>query len=324
MNPNFPARIPLAHLPTPLEKMDRLSRLLGGPELWIKRDDCTGLAFGGNKTRKLEYLIADAQKSGCDHLITMGAAQSNHCRQTAAAAAKVGMGCSLVLSGTAKPIDGNLLVSSLLGAKIYWAGDDVTSVVAAKIAKQQTALGKKPYIIPYGGSNVMGATSYVAAMQELVAQLDALDQNVDFIVMASSSGGTQAGLVLGAEVTKFNGRILGISVDNSAESLKTKVASLATATSTHLGLGLMPVAKRVEVNDDYQEAGYGIVTKAEQEAIQLVAQTEGILLDPVYSGRAMAGLIDLIRWGAFTRNQTILFWHTGGSPALFPYRSDLL
>lgn len=325
MQPNYPTRLPLAFLPTPLQPMQRLSAHLNGPEIWIKRDDMTGLAGGGNKTRKLEYLLAAAQAQGCDYVITMGGVQSNHCRQTAAAAAHFGLGCGLVFSGE-KPADvqGNFLLDQLCGAHLYWTGDLSRSEMAQEVARQVTAIGRKPFIIPLGGSNVVGATGYVAAMQELTQQLDQERLNVDFIVVASSSGGTQAGMALGAHVYDFRGRVLGIAIDSSAETLTTQVAALATATATHLGLGLLPVAERIEVNAEYSEPGYGVVTQIEQEAIQMVAQKEGILLDPVYTGRAMAGLIDLIRWGAFTRRQRILFWHTGGFPALFAYANELV
>ena len=325
MQPNFPPRTSLAHLPTPLEPLERLSRFLDGPEIWVKRDDQTGLAGGGNKTRKLEFLVQDAIEQGCDHLITMGGPQSNHCRQTAAAAAKMGMGCSLVFRGDAPTNrNGNQLLDQLLGAHLYWAGSRPRPEVAAEVAKEQTILGKKPYIVPLGGSNVVGSTGYVFAMRELQQQITHQRLNFDFIIMPSSSGGTQAGITLGAEVYNIRSRILGISIDVPAEQLRLQVSALATATSTHLGLGMLPVAKRVEVNDDYIEPGYGVVTDMEREAIMLMAQKEGILLDPVYTGRAMGGLVDLIRWGAFTRRQRILFWHTGGMPALFAYQQQLL
>ena len=325
MKPNYPDRIHIAHLPTPLERMERLSKHLNGPDLYIKRDDQTGLATGGNKTRKLEFLVADALAQGCDHLITTGAPQSNHCRQTAAAAARAGLGCTLVLRGH-KPTQetGNFLLDELLGAHVYWTGDRDRAEVIAEATAELQAMGRKPYVIPLGGSNVMGATGYVLAMQELMEQLAAQHSNVDFIVFASSSGGTQAGLVVGAEVYGFHGHILGISVDNPAEELKMQVAALATATATHLGLGMLPLAERVEVNDDYLGGGYAIVGETEREAIKMVAQLEGILLDPVYTGRAMGGLIDLIRWGAFTRGQSVLFWHTGGTAALPAFADKLV
>lgn len=324
MKPNYPERFRLAHLPTPLEKLDRLSKHLGGATLYMKRDDQTGLALGGNKSRKLEFLVADALAQGCDHLVTTGAAQSNHCRQTAAAAARAGLGCSLVLRGH-KPqqLNGNQLLDKLLGAHLYWGGEAPAGETLATVLNEQKILGHKPYLIPLGGSNVVGAAGYVLAMAELTAQLEAARLNIDFIVFATSSGGTQAGLVLGAKVYGFRGQILGISVDHPAETVKTQVSALATATATHLGLGTVSVADMVEVNDDYLGEGYAQIGDPEREAIQMMAQLEGVLLDPVYTGRAAAGLIDLIRWGAFKRSQNVLFWHTGGSPALFAYNDKL-
>ncbi|RMG98773.1 MAG: D-cysteine desulfhydrase family protein [Chloroflexi bacterium] len=325
MLPKYPDRVSIAHLPTPVEKMNRLTQHLGGPELYIKRDDQTGLATGGNKTRKLEFLVADALAKGCDHLVTTGAPQSNHCRQTAAAAARFGLGCSLVLRGNPPDIiTGNILLDRLLGAHIYWAGERPCPEVVTEVMDELRAMGHKPYAIPLGGSNVMGATGYVLAMQELMNQLQTQNLNIDFIVFASSSGGTQAGIVLGAEIYGFRGRVLGISVDHPAEDLQTQVAALVTATATHLGLGGISLADKVEVNDDYIGEGYAKVGETEREAIQLTAQMEGILLDPVYTGRAMGGLIDLIRWGAFTRGQKVLFWHTGGTAALPAFVDKLL
>ncbi len=325
MKPSYPPRQPFAHLPTPLERLERLSKFLNGPELWIKRDDQTGLATGGNKTRKLEFLVADALAHGSDHLVTTGAPQSNHCRQTAAAAARMGMGCSLVLRGDPPSrYDGNLLLDRLLGAHLYWAGERDNGEVMNDVVAELRSMGRKPYAIPLGGSNVMGATGYVLAMEELSAQLRQGGPNVDFIVFASSSGGTQAGLVLGARVYDCRAHLLGISVDHPSEQLKMLCSALATATATHLGLGTLSVADRVDVNDDYLGDGYAQIGETEREAIQLTAQLEGILLDPVYTGRAMGGLIDLIRWGAFTRGQTVLFWHTGGTAALGAFAERLL
>lgn len=325
MNPKYPQHIPFIYGATPLEKLDRLTKFLHGPEIYIKRDDLTGLAGGGNKTRKLQYLVAEAIAQGCDHLVTMGASQSNHCRQTAAAAARQGLGCSLILRGSEPThINGNLLLDQLFGAHIYWSEDRAPQKLLDEVTRQLVSMGRKPYVIPYGGSNVVGATAYVQVMHELTEQLEAQNINIDAIVHASSSGGTQAGLVLGAEIYHFRGSIWGISVDRPENELKMQVGALATATATHLGLGTLNVTQRVHINDDYIEPGYGVVTDLEREAIQLVAQKEGILLDPVYTGRAMGALIDLIRWGAFTRQQSILFWHTGGMPALFAYADSLL
>ncbi|MCB9421978.1 MAG: D-cysteine desulfhydrase family protein [Ardenticatenaceae bacterium] len=325
MKPKYPERVQIAHLPTPVHRLERLSKHLGGPDLYIKRDDETGLATGGNKTRKLEFLVAEALSQGCDHLVTTGAPQSNHCRQTAAAAASNGLGCTLVLRGEEPEIiTGNILLDKLLGAHLYWAGERPCNEVMAQVSSELQSMGRKPYQIPLGGSNVLGATSYVLAMEELTEQLQEQRLNVDFIVFASSSGGTQAGIVLGAEIYDFKGQILGISVDHPAEVVQTQVAALATATAAHLGLGQLAIAHRVDVNDDYLGGGYAIVGETEREAIQMVGQLEGILLDPVYTGRAMGGLIDLIRWGAFTRGQSVLFWHTGGTAALPAFADKLI
>jgi D-cysteine desulfhydrase len=325
MEPKFPQRVSIAHLPTPIEPLERLSKHLGGPEILIKRDDLTGLATGGNKTRKLEFLVAEALAQECDHLITTGAPQSNHCRQTAAAAARLGLGCALILRGEApSQVNGNLLLDKLLGAHIYWTGDRDAGELIQEVSSELQSVGRKPYIIPLGGSNVVGATAYILAMQELVTQLKEENLNVDFIVFASSSGGTQAGLVLGAQLYGFQGQIFGISVDHPADGLRTQVAALATATATHLGLDSISVVDHVLVHDDYLGGGYAIVGDNEREAIHLVAQLEGILLDPVYTARAMGGLIDLIRWGAFTRGQTVLFWHTGGTASLPAFADKLL
>ncbi|MCB8965323.1 MAG: D-cysteine desulfhydrase family protein [Ardenticatenaceae bacterium] len=324
MNPKYPNRVKIAHLPTPLHPMERLSKHLSGPTLYIKRDDTTGLATGGNKARKLEFLVAEALAQGCDHLVTVGAAQSNHCRQTAAAAAQYGLGCSLVMKGEEPPLKtGNLLLDDLLGAHMYWTTDRDTNKVMGEVVAELRTMGRKPYLIPLGGSNVVGATGYVLAMQELMAQATAVPLNIDFIVVASGSGGTQAGMVLGAEVYGFRGQIIGISVSSEASALTTQIAALATATATHLGLGTLSLADKVNVNDDYLGDGYGIVSETEREALRMVAQLEGIVLDPVYTGRAMGGLIDLIRWGAFTRGQTVLFWHTGGAAALSAFADKL-
>lgn len=324
MSPNYPDRIPLAHLPTPIEPMPRLSSLLKGSELYIKRDDLTGLGGGGNKMRKLEYLLAEAKKQGCDHIITTGGLQSNHCRQAAAAAARAGMGCSLVLRGDKpKQLTGNMLLNNVLGAHVTWTNGEDPTAVMNRVEAQQASMGHTAYQIPLGGSNVVGTTAYVKAMEELACQLKEMALNVDVIVFASGSGGTQAGIVLGAHLYGIRSQLYGISVSRSAGELKAQVGALATATAAHLGLEMVNVIDRIEINDEYAEPGYGVLTAAEKEAIELVAQKEGILLDPVYTGRAMAGLIDLIRWGAFTRNQTILFWHTGGAHALHAYADQL-
>ena len=290
----------------------------------MKRDDQTGLALGGNKTRKLEFLVADALEKGCDYLVTTGAPQSNHCRQTAAAAAATGLGCSLVLRGHPSPDhSGNLLLDLFLGANLHWCGDSTTDDVLPEVAAELEAAGHKPYPIPLGGSNVLGAASYVLAMGELMDQLKAMEIEVDAMVVASSSGGTQAGMALGALAYDFEGTVVGISIDHPASVLNSMVSSLATATAMHLTIALPSNGPEIVVEDSYLGEGYGIVGDLEREAINLLAKYQGILLDPVYTGRAMGGLIDLIRQGRYGTEQKILFWHTGGTPALFAYGAEL-
>jgi L-cysteate sulfo-lyase len=322
------ARVPIAHLPTPLEPLPRLTAQLGGPELWIKRDDQTGLATGGNKARKLEYLVADALAQGADTLITAGAAQSNHARQTAAAAAKSGLACRLVLRSPASierqavdplQVQGNLLLDQLLGAEVVWAGDRPLAEAMAQVAEELRTAGRHPYVVPYGGSNPIGACGYVKAMEELMAQCTERDLRFDHVVLASSSGGTQAGLAVGARALEYVGRILGISVDPPADELRRRLADLASATADHLGLALTFSPEDFAVNDDYLGGGYGVVGELERAAIRTLARSEGVLLDPVYTGRAFGGLLDLISQGAFRADERVLFWHTGGTAGLFGY-----
>jgi D-cysteine desulfhydrase family pyridoxal phosphate-dependent enzyme len=315
-------RIRFAHLPTPIEPLPRLSESLGGPHLLVKRDDQTGLAFGGNKTRKLEFLVAEAQAGGADTLITAGALQSNHCRQTAAAAAKFGFGCILVLVGEPPAqVSANLLLDQLFGAKIIWAKKTDRDATLMDTFNKVVKQGHKPYLVPYGGSNSTGALGYAFAMEEFVGQ----GMKADWITFASSSGGTQAGLVLGGRIFNYPGKVLGISVDEPEGVLQERVAKLASETSERLWSRIEFAADEVLVNADYATPGYGILTRAEREAIQLFAKYEGLLLDPVYTGRAAAGLIDLIHKGFFKKDETVLFWHTGGQPALFAekYQSEL-
>ena len=307
-------RLHFAHLPTPVEALPRLTAVLQGPQLLVKRDDQTGLALGGNKTRKLEYLLAEAQSQGARTLITAGAVQSNHCRQTAAAAAKFGLDCILVLFGDPpNPPDGNHFLFHLLGAELVFTERDKVPAKLTEVCEQAQADGRQPYLIPYGGSNPTGASGYVNAMLELAGQ----GCRPDWIVFPSSSGGTQAGMLVGARKSGFAGRILGISVDEPAGVLQPRVADLATQTAAFLGEPFRFTPEEVWVNDAYTGAGYAILGEPEIEAVQLFAREEALLLDPVYTGRAAAGLIDLIRRGFFPKGDTVLFWHTGGSPALF-------
>ncbi|MEE9514021.1 MAG: D-cysteine desulfhydrase family protein, partial [Anaerolineales bacterium] len=288
--------------------------------LWIKRDDQTGLAFGGNKTRKLEYLLADARAQGAEMLITRGAMQSNHCRQTAAAAARSGFECILILSGSApSEIAGNLLLDQLLGAKIVWTeGEDPEQVLESTFT-QAWGSGRRPYLIPYGGSNATGASAYVAAISELEEQ----GLKFDRIVFASSSGGTQAGMIVGVKALKLATHITGISVDKPSDELQSLILNLAHQISELLTLNLAFQKDDVDVDDRYLGGGYAVMGEIEREAIELFASTEGILLDPVYTGRAAAGMVDRIRSGEFSAEERVLFWHTGGTPALFAYAEEL-
>lgn len=310
-------RLRFAHLPTPIEPLPRLSAALKGPCLWVKRDDQTGLAFGGNKTRKLEFLLAEAQAQGAKTLITAGAVQSNHCRQTAAAAARFGFDCILVLSGEKPEISsGNLLLDHLFEANIVWTETDKRADTLEETFYSAWEQGKRPYRIPVGGSNPTGAAGYAFAIQELIDQVPT-GELPDWIVVSSSSGGTQAGLVAGAKLFGYPGKILGISNDETAPVLSHLVASLANEILELLGKNGMFKPSEVIVNDSFLGAGYGVLGKPELMAIELFASQEGLVLDPVYTGRAAAGMIELIRSGYFKPDEKVLFWHTGGATALF-------
>ncbi len=314
-------RVHLACLPTPVLRLERLSKTLGGPLIFVKRDDLTGLAGGGNKTRKLEFLVADAVTRGADTLITLGSVQSNHCCQTAAAAARAGLKCILVLRGDPPAsVTGNLLLDRLLGAKVRYSGQRTREEVMDEIVEEESKRGGSPYPIPLGGSTPLGAIGYALAFQELREQVDV---PFDRIVFASSSGGTHAGLIAGAHLTGYTGEVLGISIDEPLRDLQVMVAPIATGVLDLLGISAPIGAENVRANADYLGAGYGIMGEPEMEAIRLFARAEGILLDPVYTGRAAAGMIDLIRRGAIGRDETLLFWHTGGVPAIWAYATEI-
>jgi D-cysteine desulfhydrase family pyridoxal phosphate-dependent enzyme len=318
-------RIRLGQLPTPLEEMPRLTRALGGPRLLIKRDDQTGLATGGNKTRKLEFAVAEALARRTDTLITLGGVQSNHCRQTAAAAAKAGLRCILVLRGHPPAAwNGNLLLDRLLGAEVVFSGDRTREAAARAAMEAEAAAGRRPFLIPVGASDAIGSVGFVAAMEELCEQLAAQALRVDRIVFASSSFGTQAGLLVGARALGFPGQLAAIAIDSARPALQAGVAAVAAAVCRRLGLSLSVAPEEVVAYDGYLGGGYAVMGEPEREAIRLAAQTEGILLDPVYTGRAMAGLMDLIRRGEFGKSETIVFWHTGGAAALFAYADQLV
>jgi L-cysteate sulfo-lyase len=321
---NYPPRAQLGHFPTRIEKLERLSRHLGGPEIYVKRDDQTGLATGGNKARKLEFLLADALAQQCDHVVTLGGPQSNHVRQTAAGAARLGLGCSLVLRGEPpRQRLGNLLLDELLGAHVHWSGTRTRDEVAAEVTAALRQSGAQPYLIPVGGSNSLGALGYAVAMEEALDQLAAEKLAIDAMVIASSSAGTQAGMVLGAGVRNYRGRVLGISIDSPEAELKGRVTELANGARERVQAPRDASPFRVEVNANYLGGGYAIVGELERDAIRTVARIEGLLLDPVYTGRAMGALIDLVRRGEFTRGQNILFWHTGGTAALSAFAENL-
>ena len=309
------SRLKFAHLPTPIEELPRLSEKLGGPRILVKRDDQTGLAFGGNKTRKLEFLLAEAQEQGARMLISGGALQSNHCRQTAAAAARFGFECTLVLNGEMPEHQtANLLLDQLFGAEIVTIKDRAyRDQVLRETYDKAVDAGKRPYLVTYGGSSPTGALGYVFATKEIMEQ----NVDVDWIVFGTSSGGTHAGLVLGQRLFGYKGKVLGISIDEPEEWLKARVSTLASDASEKLGKRIDFARDDVLANEEYCKAGYGILTDAEREAVKLFAKMEGLLLDPVYTGRAAAGMIDLIHKGFFKKDETVLFWHTGGQPALF-------
>jgi 1-aminocyclopropane-1-carboxylate deaminase/D-cysteine desulfhydrase-like pyridoxal-dependent ACC family enzyme len=287
------------------------------------------LAFGGNKTRKLEFLLAEAQAHGAKTLITAGAVQSNHCRQTVAAAARFGFDCILILTGEPPPIpSGNQFIDQLFNTEIVYTTISNRETTLKETFDSAWKNGRRPYLIPYGGSNAIGAAAYAIALKELLDQSnDTFEGNPpDWIVFPSSSGGTQAGLVVGSHMFNYNGNVLGISVDEQEIVLQARVAKLATEVSIALGEHQPFEPNDILVNANYLGGGYGVLGEPEHEAIQLFAQTEGILLDPVYTGRAAAGLLDLIHSNYFLTDQSILFWHTGGTPALFAdvYRDILM
>jgi D-cysteine desulfhydrase len=308
-------RLHFAHLPTPIEELPRLSKALGGPRILVKRDDQTGLAFGGNKTRKLEFLVAEALEQGAGTLITGGALQSNHCRQTAAAAAKFGLDCILVLNGgMPDQPSANLMLDQLFDAELVTIPDrSLRDQTLQNTFDKAVADGRKPYLVTYGGSSPTGALGYAFAMEELMKQ----NVKADWIIFGTSSGGTHAGLVLGQRVFGFNGKVLGISIDEPEDWLKTRVSQLASDASERLGERIEFTHDDVLASEEFCRAGYGVLTDAEREAVRLFAKHEGLLLDPVYTGRAAAGMIDLVRNGFFRQEETLLFWHTGGQPALF-------
>ncbi len=322
---DFP-RVRIAHLPTPLEPLKRLTAHLGGAKIFVKRDDCTGLAFGGNKTRKLEFLMAEALARDADTIITTGGVQSNHVRQTAAAAAHLGLKCELVLARTVPwngadyEVTGNIQIDRLLGAKVHlYPGDQDREQAMDEVSQSIVANGGRPYLIPSGGSNAVGALGYVNCLLELEHQADELDLRIDALVHATGSAGTQAGLIAGAHGSNSGIRIIGIDIDAEAAAVERKVRELAQETACSLGLG-PPAACATQVRAGFAGDAYGMPTNEMVRAVELTAREEGLLLDPVYTGKAMAGLIALIKSGEIDKTENVVFLHTGGMPGLFAYR----
>jgi L-cysteate sulfo-lyase len=325
---NF-SRVDLCHQPTPLEEMPRLSAALDGPKFWIKRDDCTGLATGGNKTRKLEFLLADALQQGADMLVTQGAVQSNHVRQTAAAACKFGLDCHALLERRVPDraadyeTTGNVLFDHIFGTTIEFRppGLDMNAE-ARSVTEKFAANGRKPYFIPGGGSNEIGALGYVSCAYEMLAQFDAQGLDVGWIVLASGSAGTHAGLLAGLHAAGSDIPVMGISVRQPRERQIAAVHKLAAATAAQLTDTPLSLEKTL-IDDGYVGAGYGLPTEGTIAAINLIARKEGVLLDPVYSAKGLAGMIGLTEQKFFDRQKDVVFLHTGGAAALFAYGNQL-
>jgi D-cysteine desulfhydrase family pyridoxal phosphate-dependent enzyme len=314
-------KVDLGFFPTPVQELKRLSASFPGYRIYIKRDDQSGLATGGNKTRKLEYLLWEALDQGGDTVITAGAQQSNHCRQTAAACAALGLECHLLLGGEQpEHYEGNLLLSSLLGAHIHFCGDNRKGEDIPEVKKNLESLGKSCFVVPYGGSNLTGCLGFISALKELKDQQDQMEQKIDFIFFASSSGGTQAGLMLGVDLFGMDAALMPVSIDKEQQEgkrLEELVLLLIREGAEILDMEKAYDLETVPLIRDYDQAGYGVLTDEESSAIHLLAQKEGILLDPVYTGRAFFGMLDQLRKGKIPKNSNVLFWHTGGIPALF-------
>lgn len=322
MLPNEPKRIHLARLPTPIHRLERMTELLGGPEIWIKRDDLTGIGLSGNKVRKLEYLLAEARERGADTLITCGGVQSNHARATAVAAVQNSMSAVLILRGqSAAPYDGNVLLDRLVDAEIRLV---TAEQYAARIGQimEQTAeelrgAGRRPYIIPEGGSNLLGVWGYIRAAGEIGQQLERMQLEIDVIITAVGSGGTCAGLLIGGKLAGLAGRVTGFNVCDTADRFRDLIGRLAAETIGRYRLPVQLEADDVDLIDGYVGRGYALSRPEELELIRTVARTEGIFLDPVYTGKAFFGLADQIRQGRFGKGHRILFMHTGGLYGLF-------
>ncbi len=329
MKTDYRNKFPLGFFPTPLHALDNLSRSYPGFNIFIKRDDHTGLATGGNKTRKLEYLIQEALDQGCDAFVTAGAQQSNHCRQTAAACAVAGLECHLLVRGIEPAsFNGNLLLSKLMGASMYYCGDDITDVDIQHLLIKLKSSGRKPYYTPIGGSILTGALGFVDAVKELKTQMTKQKVHLDYIFFASSSGGTQAGLLLGKTLYDLEARLMPVSIDkqelSSPGGLERSVLEIV-----NLGRDLLNIRHHFTDEDvmlihGYDDTGYGVITDNERSAIRELATGEGIILDPVYTARAYYAMTDMLKKGLVESGSNVLFWHTGGVTANFYYAKELI
>lgn len=324
-------RFPLAYAPTPLERLAHITATVGGPDIFIKRDDCTGLALGGNKTRKLEYLIGAALAEGATDIITEGGLQSNHVRQSAAAAVKARLTCHLVLNRNvaietaAYQRSGNLLLDHLLGATLHvCAPGEARADRIARLTEDLRRGGRRPYLVPTGGSNAVGALGYARLAGEIVQQATERDLALDYVVVASGSGGTQAGLVAGMAAVNAGIRVIGVDIDDEPEHVTEAVTTIAAECAGLLGCAQALSADAFELACGYAKPGYGLPNEGMKAAVTTLARTEGILLDPVYTGKAFAGLLGLVTQGRFAKRDKVVFVHTGGAPALFAYGDEFL
>jgi len=321
-------RVRLANLPTPLQEAPNLSKALGGPRILVKRDDLTGLAFGGNKTRKLEFLMANALREGADVIVTGAGFQSNWCTQAAAAARRLGMRCVLIKRGPVdgydpEEYDGNHLLHFLMGAEIRVATRGSIRRVYEETMEELRERGYHPYLLSAAGSTPPGVMGYVNALLELLSQAVEMGVKIDYLIHASGSGGTMAGLVLGAKALNTGIKVIGAAVSPGRERMTKSVVELVNESAEYLGLDLKVGEDEITIYDEYAGPGYGVITDEKAEAVKLAAETEGLFLDPVYTGTSMAALIGLIREGFFKKDDTVVFLHTGGSAALFPYKAPL-
>ena len=329
MNLGSIPRVKLANLPTPLQKLTNLSKELGGPTIYIKRDDLTGLAFGGNKARKLEYLMGEAQNQNADYIVTGAGYQSNWCTQTAAASKKLGMDIVLIKKGPYEDYegedwDGNHLLHRLYGAEIKVVESESYETAVEETMQTLKNKGHKPYYIPIGGSTPLGAAGYLNAILELTYQATRMNTKLDYLVHGTGSGGTLAGSILGAKTFNPGMHVLGIAVDEkTVESHVKKVKKIIDESIEYYQLSYKPKLDDIQIISGYARDGYGYVTKQKIDAVKILAETEGVCIDPVYTGTAMAGLIDLIKNGKFNKRDNIVFIHTGGAVALFPYKEPI-